>query len=469
MKSTIILFFVMTAYIFSQSWNNTVTTTINEPNLVKMDLFTNKDGNHIIVQNSNSTNSIKYYLLNSSGTVVRSSTIETSGYAEFPNISGDNDKVYLVYKLGSNLKVRRSTNAGQSWLSDINNLSIGSNTCNGVDIVYADNGVHVVYAMKDSDPYYETYYYKINSSGSWVDYKNVTDYTVDEVGGFPSIAVSDNRVHVGYNTKGQDNPLIGIGTAKIRTKEGANWLAPEIIVENISFIERVYADNTYLYDFYYENYFGRGDIYVKKRELNGSTWTDSTLLHLGGDQLSLISAATHLTGKLRVVYSQPGVHFYREFSGNWTEPFELGNGFGANMSSVYNDLFVIFHNNGIISYRQCDEAPAPPQNLTVTSYNGHPKLTWNRNVDPDIKQYRIYKKKETSNFVLIGSVSKNTLEFVDSDELAITDPPSHQMGIVPAYYKIKARDNGNKDSEFSNQVTSWVYSELPQISWFTNG
>lgn len=323
--------------------------------------------------------------------------------------------------------------------------------------------------MKDSDPNYETYYYKINSSGSWVDYKNVTDYTVDEVGGFPSIAVSDNRVHVGYNTKGQDNPLIGIGTAKIRTKEGANWLAPEIIVENISFIERVYADNTYLYDFYYENYFGRGDIYVKKRELNGSTWTEPTLLHLGGDQLSLISAATHSTGKLRVVYSQPGVHFYREFSGNWTEPFELGNGFGANMSSVYNDLFVIFHNNGIISYRQCDEAPAPPQNLTVTSYNGHPKLTWNRNVDPDIKQYRIYKKKETSNFELIGSVSKNTLEFVDSDELVITDPPSHQMGIVPAYYKIKARDNGNKDSEFSNQVTSWVYSELPQISWFTNG
>lgn len=114
MRNTIILFLIMTAYLFSQSWNNTV-TTINEPNLVKMDLFTNKDGNHIIVQNSNSTNSIKYYLLNSSGTVVRSSTIESSGYAEFPNISGDNDKVYLVYKLGSNLKANYTTNAGQSW------------------------------------------------------------------------------------------------------------------------------------------------------------------------------------------------------------------------------------------------------------------------------------------------------------------------------------------------------------------
>lgn len=146
MKNAIILFFIMTAYLFAQGWNNTVTTTINEPNLVKMDLFTNKDGNHIIVQNSNSTNSIKYYLLNSSGTVVRSSTIETSGNAEFPNVSGDNDKVYLVYKLGSNLKSSYTTNAGQSWNS-VTLKDIGSNTCNGVDIVYADNGVHVVYAM----------------------------------------------------------------------------------------------------------------------------------------------------------------------------------------------------------------------------------------------------------------------------------------------------------------------------------
>ena len=138
-KNTIILFFIMTAYMFSQSWNNTVTTTINEPNLVKMDLFTNKDGNHIIVQNSNSTNSIKYYLLNSSGAVIRSATIEPSGGAEFPNISGDNDKVYIVYKLGSNLKAKKSTDAGQTWF-DIPLLPIGNNTCNGVDIVYDNTG-----------------------------------------------------------------------------------------------------------------------------------------------------------------------------------------------------------------------------------------------------------------------------------------------------------------------------------------
>ncbi len=95
-----------------QGWNSTVTTSINEPNVVKMDLFTNKDGNHIVVQNSNTSNSIKYYFINSSGALIRSATIETSSNAELPCISGDNDKVYIVYKLGSNLKFRKTTNAG---------------------------------------------------------------------------------------------------------------------------------------------------------------------------------------------------------------------------------------------------------------------------------------------------------------------------------------------------------------------
>lgn len=103
MKKVIFLFLLIVSILYPQGWNNTVTTIINEPNLVRMDLFTNKDGSHIVVQNSNSSNSIRYYLLNSSGSVVRSSTIETSGGAVFPNVSGDNDKVYLVYKLGSYL------------------------------------------------------------------------------------------------------------------------------------------------------------------------------------------------------------------------------------------------------------------------------------------------------------------------------------------------------------------------------
>jgi hypothetical protein len=195
MKTIFLCFLILTVQLLSQSWNNIVITTINEPNCERIDLFTNKDGNHIVIQNINSSNSIKYYLLNSSGTIVRSSTIESSSGAQFPNISGDNEKVYIIYKLGNKLETRRSTNAGQTWIDDVLDLSIGSNTCNGVDIQYDSRGLHVVYATQDDDRNFETYYYKLNSSNNWVDYKNVTDGTGEqsEVGGLPRIALSSNK------------------------------------------------------------------------------------------------------------------------------------------------------------------------------------------------------------------------------------------------------------------------------------
>ncbi len=208
------------------SWNTTVPTTINEQNVVKMDMFTNRDGNHIVVQNSDASNSIKYYLLNSSGSVVRSATIETSGSAEFPNISGDNNKVYIVYKLGSNLKFRKSTNAGSSWGNPVNQ-SIGSNTCNGVDIIYDYRGLHIVYALKDNGNDYETYY-QLVSNDQWGSIEYVTGYG-SEVGGFPTISVSDNRVHVGYNTDNETDPWASLGTAKTRDKYYSSWQDPQTV------------------------------------------------------------------------------------------------------------------------------------------------------------------------------------------------------------------------------------------------
>jgi len=380
MKNTIILFFIMTAYLFSQGWNNTVTTTINEPNLVKMDLFTNKDGNHIIVQNLNTTNSIKYYLVNSSGTVVRSSTIETSGYAEFPNISGDNDKVYLVYKLGSNLKANYTTNAGQSWNS-VSPKAIGSNTCNGVDIVYDYQGLHVVYAMKDSDPDYETYYYKLNSSNSWVDYKNVTDYDANEVGGFPTVTVSESRVHVSYNTGDQSEPVVNGGSAKSRDKYNTSWQTPQLIFSTESSLERIHAGQSKLFDFYYKWESGYSAyLYVKERSFSNTTWSSPVLLHTFMGLNSVVTAANTADGKTHIVYEiQSGVG-YRSYNGSWSSESAIGDWYiSPNISSTSNDLFIVCGSDDYIRYRQYDAAPLAPQNLTASVNNGHPKLDWSAN------------------------------------------------------------------------------------------
>jgi len=325
---------MLTTYLFSQGWNTYVPTTISEPNLVKMDLFTNKDGNHLLIQNSNSTNSIKYYLLNSSGTVLRSSTIETSGYAEFPNISGDNDNVYLIYKLGNYLKAKKSTDAGQNWNSvNIQPISVGSNACNGLDIVYDYQGLHVVYAMRDNNPYFETYYYRLNSTNAWVDYKNVTDYNVNEVGGVPSVTVSNNRVHVSYNTGEATPPYIGVGVSKSRDKNGTTWEAPQLVSVGEEYSgtsrEKLQVRGTDLYCFFFDFWIGGGQygnyIQVKSRSLSTSTWPTNYLRIFNyGAQLVLMGAESTSDGNLNIAhYDFFGIK-HKYFDGSsWSDQFAV--------------------------------------------------------------------------------------------------------------------------------------------------
>lgn len=480
-KKTIIIFLVMTAFLFSQSWNSTVTTSINEPNLVKMDLLTNKDGNHIIVQNSNSTNSIKYYLLNSSGTVVRSSTIETSGYAEFPNISGDNDKVYLVYKLGSNLKANYTTNAGQSWNS-VTPKAIGSNTCNGVDIVFGDNGVHVVYAMKNSDPNYETYYYKLNSSNSWVDYKNVTDHSAGQYGGFTTVTVSANRVHVSFNTGTSSDPTGNYGEAKTRDKYSSNWETPQLVFggsDGGSGSERAFSDNTSLFDFYYKFIEGMGqwhfDLYAKKRMVGGTTWSSPTLLEYDSHPGKLISPIGTNDGKTQITYlaGYPNTIYHKSFDGSsWSSAYSIAtisSGYlnALSLSAVSNDLFVTFKesSSNYVKYRQYDAVPLTPTNFAGTTYNNHPKITWSPCSEPDvyssgsIKVYRGY--EDTGGFIsymLTATLGGNNTSWIDN-EVALGDPRTTTKYL----YKISAVDYGGKVSPTTNPIIFYGTGPLWKI------
>ena len=67
MKKIIFLLVLFYAVSFGQGWNNTIVTTIGVVNLEKVDLFTNEDGNHLLINRNNGN--IVYYNFNTSGTV----------------------------------------------------------------------------------------------------------------------------------------------------------------------------------------------------------------------------------------------------------------------------------------------------------------------------------------------------------------------------------------------------------------
>ncbi len=417
--------------LFPQGWNAIVETTIPfyPGTASKVDMFTNKDGIHIVVryyQYPPGTDIFKYYLINTSGTVIRNTDIEVPGNVEFPNISGDDNIVYIVYKLGSNLKAKKSTDAGQTW-SDIPLLPIGNNNCNGVDIVYGDNGLHVVYAMQDNGSDYETYYYKLNSSDQWVDYKNVTDFDANEVGGFPTVTVSANRVHVGYNTGNQSDPEVNQGIAKSRDKYNNDWQDPQVVFGSNSMIEKIFAGSTKLFDFYYElgTGFPHADLYVKERSFSGTNWSTPYLIQATAD-VNRIDAANTSDGKTHIVYPGAGSILYKYYeSGTWSSTAQtIGDWYEhPNISAVSNDLYVIYgSSNNFIKYRHYDAAPLTPQNFAVsvyhTQYDSYPKLTWDLNNEPDVREnnqsgYIIERRIRESEFNQIATVSGTTSVYID--------------------------------------------------------
>ena len=455
MKKILFLFIIICSLSFGQGWNSIVTTTINEPNLDKMDLFTNKSGNHILIRRTNGD--IRYYKVNSSGTVQISTTLATGG--DFPNIVGSNDKIYALYKSGNAIKVRYSTNAGVNWYS-YSDRSINPYIVNGVDAVYElGQGVHLVYATRDNDPYYETHYWKLNTDNSWVDYKNVTDYG-SEVGGAPTVSFSTNRVHVSYNTGANEDPNGGQGIPKTRDKYINSWQAPQQVYPNeIIFRERVHAGSSKLFDFYYQfrGSFGElyTDLYVKERTFGSSTWSASTLLKLAANSIYIVSTANTNDGKTHIVYgwSATGI-LYRNYNGSsWSTETTIGDGEKSpNISTVSNDLFVVWGDSYdyYVRYRQYDANPLAPQNLTFSLNPGdnHIRLQWNANTEPDLSQYEISRKVNETAWQVVTTTT-NTY-WVDPD-WAYNDSP------FDVSYRIRAKDVNNHYSSYSNIVTCHPY------------
>lgn len=411
MKKIILFLVLLCSSIFAQVWNPPVTTTINELTFNPLDMFTNSSGIHILLKRNNGN--IVYYRLNSQGMVTSSQNptpFSTAG--DFPNIKGSENQLFAIYKEGNFIKGKYSTNGGDSWINLPNNIPTTTNLCNGIDVVYNDQGVHLVWATRDSYPNYETRYFRLNTNTTpyqWVDEKNVTDVTNYQYGGNPSIALSTSRVHVSWNTAASDFPLRGFASSRDRLN--LDWQTPQssIYGSEESMFEKLLVRGSTLYLFYAQFVdFGaefRLDLDYKTRETSEISWSGTSIELMTGliETPHSFQISKSYDDKIHLIYqsgSAGSTTYYRDFNGSsWSVPFPLET--SANLSSPVgisnagNDTYVIWFNSndGYIHYRQYDAAPLAPTNLSVVkSANNHPLLSWTQNNEPDVLQYKVYKK-----------------------------------------------------------------------------
>jgi hypothetical protein len=488
MKKVIFITILLYSFALGQSWNNPITTTISASSLEKMDLFTNKDGNHLLIKNSNGN--IFYYNINSQGTVDnnRIETLESNG--DYPAITGSNNKIYAIYKAGNYIKGKYSTNGGTDWTA-LSNITVGSNACNGIDALYEINtGVHLVYAMRDNDPYFETYYYLLNTNNAWVNYKNVTDYG-SEVGGIPSVAFSNNRVHVSYNSEQATPPYIGVGVSKSRDKVGSTWQDPQLVsdgeIDYGTSREKIQVRGDKLFCIFYDAWVDLGqygyEVQVKSRDLTGSSWpVFYTQIFTSGEPRILMGAETTSNSYLNVVhyYFDNGV-VYKYYDGTqWSNDYQVTSDYinyemqHLGFAKTSNDLFVTWKSisSNYIKYRQYDAIPLIPQNLAVEIYTEegytYPKLTWNIPNEPDVyiktNAYQIWRRYSLrggpwSAWSIIGYSDGNESEYIDYTIGGLYAEAN------TAEYKIKVRDYASQFSDFSSVVSiNFSYFTIPKLS-----
>jgi len=457
MKKLIYVLLLFSISLNAQSWNSIITTTINVSNVEYIENHADKNGINVVTFDSN--NDIKYYLISSSGTTIRSATISTNG--EFPNIVGDASSIYVVYREGSNIRVKKTTDAGASW-SQRADLGIGSNPCSGIDATINADGIHTVWSIGDSyGQDLETNYKKHTlTTDNWVDYKNITDYS-SGYGMSPTVAVSPSRVHVGYNSKNfmPDEYYFYSVPEMSRTKYGTTWQTQQQVTDE-SGRGKIFAGSSKLYDFYYKPVADMGahhDLYFKYKDFSSTTWSSSTLLEGYSDVTTPLTICETANGNIHTYTHASGLVENIIISGAINSTSAISEDYGINSisgSASYNDIYVNWshYNSAYLQLRQFDEDPQIPQNLSVAWYSDHPKLTWTTNEDTDMKEYKIWKYVNGSAMVVATvthSASSSTHTWTDNS----VTPAGKLDPIYTYYYKVKAVDNANNESLYSNQVS----------------
>ena len=375
----------------SVGWTDLMETNITVGNN-DYDIFTNRYGNHIIVKE---TSALKYYKMDVEGNIESSTDLETSTTVVSPSISGDATSLYVVYRKGTEDKIRTqySNNGGVSW-SYISDLNL-SGTPSSIECVFSKNKLHVTFIV-GTTVYFN--FYDINIPG-WL----TQSISVSE-----TFSASNTRICV-WNA-GSNNLVyftFNVGSSMKWRKYvvgGSMSLINNIIASGGGPNIGTGVDDTYIYSF--QNQGPNNNIftmYVRRIEDNWylgsgnfnnntnvgnifSTITASNIPYtaawstVSGYENSIVrmgfNGSTSLVYDL--IYSETGL-----------EPVHI-----VNLSSVANDVHVVWQDNfsdGNLRYKYYDDIPLVPENLDVEIYtsgnNNYPKLKWDLNIEPDVYLY----------------------------------------------------------------------------------
>jgi Secretion system C-terminal sorting domain len=402
-------------------------------------------------------------------------TIESSSVIS-PSISGNNEKIYVVYGKNNQIVTKYLINGTSNWQSlQTINLSVNANS---IESVVSNNKLHITYALSNQIKHRS---FQLNGS-SWS-----SDYTVSntEAGSSPRIAAwytgTEDKVYFVYQNTSS--------LKKFRDYNVANnsWgtIKEAFNVAN-SEIRGLCIDANYVYFYYtFYQYEPTWEIFFQEQKRTKSgQWINTSWAELGNFTDKIFTATT-INNVSSIAYYYNGLVANRGTGS--MEPgivrfINDGSTFGdvdvaypdpniehptpwVNLSTASNDVYIIWKDalglniGNNLRFKYFDVAPLVPPNFQITNSGSpsyHPVLIWNQLNEPDVRiksnGLRVERSLEVlgqwSAWTEIAAISGSSVNYTDSEIFNATG-----AGNGRAKYRIRSYDDGGHFSPYSNEIT----------------
>ena len=378
------------------------------------------------------------------------------------DITTSDNEVMIVFQHADTYTIYflRSTDSGSNWGNAVQ-ISGGIHPRIVVDGDY----LHTFYSDQPVIGNYEIYRkYSTDSGSNWSDAQRLTDAIRNSW--HPAVSVNANTIHLVWadNQIAESNYEIYYNRS---TDHGANWqwgtsgYRLTRVAGESEFPDVVaYSDPNYnaVHVVWQDDRTDSPGVWYRRSTNNGVDWQDPIRLFANGHHPAIAADERGLY----VVWEKDGYINYREstdWGTTWQAPVRVTNTTDADS---FPDIFaddlgrhIVFArtdvgaNRAKIWYKQRDIVkPSAPQNLHKEPFMVPPPvvLYWNKNTEPDIDKYRVYRKREGQlNFNQIGSTTDTTF----------TDNNFPRLGCW-YYYYVTAVDLANNESNPSNIIRVWV-------------
>lgn len=475
-KLSFLLIVLTTTIIYSQNyWTSEIDINFNVQSNTKVASFVDYNGVHIVYSRNGG---IRYALVNSNGGIVQNKydkVIESEGAGtNYSNVVAFGSYVYAVYYKNNDIKVARSTNLGDTWNNTFSYYDLKNTGCNKILAYKYQDNIYIVWSeVRVSGWGYDSHFIKFTPlSQSWGEYKNVTDnetYGGDE----PDITFSTDRVHVSFIKYDFDEP-------KTRDRSSGTWQSSQSVpfyylpLTTLLRKGKPIIANNWLNDIYRADYatISTEGSYIghSYRSIGSSPWyQNQDILYTPKNRIHVVDNTAN--DKIHIIYfdNSASNYLHKTITGTTisssiaTIPLYEQSSY---LNSNFNDLYLLrVHNPDTpskIKFRHYDDAPAAPQNLTITkSLNNHPLLSWLPNTEPDRSYYKIYRWDSYGGGWQPLAQTLNTFY----EDLTLTYctavPPLQCPDLRTFQFKVTAVDLGSHESEPSNIVESRLVGSPP--------